>query len=62
MKEGDNTITRDSTDNKWAVDDWMSTHELYTKVADGKLRLENVPKFDGFPDRLLLPKGNFTFY
>ena len=62
MKQGDNVIKRDSTDNYFTIDDWSPTHEVYTKVLEalhgnGKFMLDSTQRLDGFPDRLLLPKG-----
>ncbi|KOB74357.1 Storage protein 1, partial [Operophtera brumata] len=58
LKSGENVITRASTDNDWTVKDWLSSAQLYEKVASGKWVPDAKQFITQFPDNLLLPKGN----
>lgn len=62
LKQGENEIHRDSTENVWMIDDWHSYHDIRTSAYEalhgsGKFELDSRQQFDGFPSRLLLPKG-----
>lgn len=60
--DGINTITRNSDDFKWLVDDRTTTLDLYKNVMMAinerdTVILDNTEAHCGFPKRLLLPKG-----
>lgn len=60
--QGENVIKRDSTQNLWTVDDWTTAHEFYAKSESalhgkGSVIVDQSQRFDGYPQRLLLPKG-----
>ncbi|CAG9111348.1 unnamed protein product [Plutella xylostella] len=62
LVQGENVIKRDSTQNLWTVDDWTTAHEFYAKSESalhgkGSVIVDQSQRFDGYPQRLLLPKG-----
>ncbi|XP_063537221.1 acidic juvenile hormone-suppressible protein 1-like [Cydia strobilella] len=62
LPAGEHVIKRDSTHNTWTIDDWTSAHEVYEKAENalhgkGQFVLSQAQKIEGFPERLLLPKG-----
>ncbi|XP_047992356.1 acidic juvenile hormone-suppressible protein 1-like [Leguminivora glycinivorella] len=59
---GEHVIKRDSSQNTWTIEDWTSAHEVYEKAENalhgkGQFILSQSQKIEGYPDRLLLPKG-----
>lgn len=62
MVQGENMIKRDPSQSMYTIEDWQTAMEVYEK-AEGALKgkgqwlLDQSKRIDGFPDRLLLPKG-----
>lgn len=66
MKQGENEIRRESVDNIMTVEDWTPYHTVNTNVmaalhGSGKYELDTRQRFNGFPARLLLPKGTSKY-
>ncbi|CAD7085090.1 unnamed protein product [Hermetia illucens] len=62
LVEGENVITRSSTDYSWYVNDRTTYYELYKKLFQAvnsheKFPLDMSEAHCGFPSRLMLPKG-----
>ncbi|XP_026495987.2 acidic juvenile hormone-suppressible protein 1-like [Vanessa tameamea] len=62
LPQGESVIKRDSTENMYMIDQWMSGFEAYNKAfkafnGDGQFVIEPKNYFHGFPRRLQLPKG-----
>lgn len=72
MKSGKNVIQRNSRDFWFTTDDMVSARVQYEDILlalEGKkeYKIDDHVEHDGFPDRLLLPKGRkggmpFNFY
>lgn len=63
LNEGENIISRLSSDYSTVVKDSMSTADLYLETIEAAKdnftwNFDNIEAHCGFPERLLLPKGN----
>ncbi|XP_038222258.1 uncharacterized protein LOC119839897 [Zerene cesonia] len=59
---GEHVIKRESTGNIYTIDQWYSSYEVYQKALDalngkGQFVVDGKQFFDGYPRRLMLPKG-----
>ncbi|CAK1555806.1 unnamed protein product [Leptosia nina] len=59
---GEHVIRRESTGNMYTIDQWYSSYEVYQKALNalqgkGQFVVDMKQFFDGYPRRLMLPKG-----
>lgn len=64
VPQGEHVIKRDSTENMYTVEDWASAHDVYHKAENalngkGQVNFDQSQNIEGFPERLLLPKGMY---